>query len=139
MWSENASELGSAKLMVWDQFLSHSHLLCPWTCSNNPVVGQFEMGTLPISAETVGFYWKWFYIQWIKRKKKKATVKSVWSWSLVFACIFYLNCHEINYWSISKSAYCVGFSYDDLPLAVHVILVLALCGENVSPVDFGVL
>lgn len=37
---------------------------------------------------------------------------------------------------ISKSAYCAGFFYDDLPLAIHA---LALCGENASPEGFGVL
>lgn len=40
---------------------------------------------------------------------------------------------------ISKTAFCAGFFYDDLPLAIHVILVLALCGENASPEDLGVL
>lgn len=102
VWSENVSELGSAKLMAWDKFFSDSHLLGPWMCSNNPVVGQAEMGTLPISPETFGFYWKWFYIQWIKRKNnnnKKHNCKKCVIMKPVFACIFYLNCHKINYWS----------------------------------------
>lgn len=48
VWSENASEMRSAKLMVtayaWDQVPSHLHLLYPWVQSNNWSVCWVKMG-----------------------------------------------------------------------------------------------